>query len=188
MVTTVSESTRLWEKALLKINEKLDDKKTYDEFFADSYIYDINGDVITIVTRSKVAKVLLVGQYFNLITSVVNDLTNDTYKLNYLSPEDLSRVSITEKSSISVLVKEINRIIPSNMKPLSYSTVTNWLIKHGYLDVIVTEDGRKTKVPTDLGKSLGISTEQRFGSNGEYTAVIYNANAQRFILDNLLQV
>ena len=106
----------------------------------------------------------------------------------YLSPEDMSRVSITEKSSISVLVKDINSIIPSNMKPLSYSTVTNWLIKHGYLDVIVTEDGRKTKVPTDLGKSLGISTEQRFGSNGEYTAVIYNANAQRFILDNLLQV
>ena len=89
MVTTVSESTRLWEKALQKINEKLDDKKTYDEFFADSYIYDINGNVITIVTRSKVAKVLLVGQYFNLISSIVNDLTNDAYKLNFLSPEDL---------------------------------------------------------------------------------------------------
>ena len=111
MVTTVSESTRLWEKALQKINEKLDDKKTYDEFFADSYIYDINGDVITIVTRSKVAKVLLVGQYFNLITSVVNDLTNDTYKLNFLSPEDLE-LKKEEKKTVGV-TKSTRKEAPS---------------------------------------------------------------------------
>ena len=101
MVTTVSESTRLWEKALKKINEKLDDKKTFDEFFADSYIYDINGNVITVITRSKVAKVLLAGQYFNLVSSVVNDLTNDTYKLNFLSPEDLE-VKKSENKNVGI--------------------------------------------------------------------------------------
>ena len=105
----------------------------------------------------------------------------------YLSPEDLSRIYITEKSSISVFVKEINKVIPNDMKPLSYSAVTNLLVKHGYLDVILKDDGHRVKIPTDLGKSIGISSEQRIGSNGEYTAVMYNANAQRFILDNLFQ-
>lgn len=105
----------------------------------------------------------------------------------HLSPEDLSRIYITESCSISVFVKEINRVIPNDMKPLSYSSVTNWLLRIGYLDEIIKEDGHKTRIPTDLGKSIGISTEQRVGSNGEYTAVIYNANAQKFILENLFK-
>lgn len=104
----------------------------------------------------------------------------------FLTPEDLSRIYITEKSSISVFVKEINRVIPDNMKPLSYTSVTNWLVKTGYLVEILKEDGHKTKTPTEQGRSIGISSEQRVGSNGEYTAVLYNSNAQRYILDNLI--
>lgn len=105
----------------------------------------------------------------------------------YLSPEELSRICITEKSGITMFVKEINKTIPNYMKPLSVTTVTKLLLRLGYLEEIVGEDGRKAKIPTDLGKSIGISSEQRVGSNGEFTAVRYNANAQRFILDNLFQ-
>lgn len=105
----------------------------------------------------------------------------------FLTPEDLSRIYITEKSSISVFVKEINRVIPDNMKPLSYTSVTNWLVKTGYLVEILKEDGHKTKTPTEQGRSIGISSEQRVGSNGEYTVVLYNSIAQRYILDNLIK-
>ena len=105
----------------------------------------------------------------------------------FLTPEDLSRIYITEKSSISVFVKEINRVIPDNMKPLSYTSVTNWLVKTGYLVEILKEDGHKTKTPTEQGRSIGIYSEQRVGSNGEYTVVLYNSIAQRYILDNLIK-
>ena len=105
----------------------------------------------------------------------------------YLTPEELSQICITEKSGITMFVKEINKVIPNYMKHLTVTSVTKWLLKLGYLNEIEKEDGRKTKVPTDLGMSLGISTEQRVGSNGEYTSVVYNANAQRFILDNLFK-
>ena len=105
----------------------------------------------------------------------------------FLSPEDGARVYITEKSTISVFVKEINKVIPGNMKPLVASSVTNWLVRIGYLNEILKDDGHKTRIPSDLGKSIGITSEQKNGSNGEYTSIIYDANAQRFILDNLFK-
>ena len=105
----------------------------------------------------------------------------------YLSPEDLSRIYITESSTISVFVKEINKVLPDNMKPLSPSSVTKWLVRIGYLDEITKEDGHKTRIPSDLGKSIGITSEQKIGLNGEYFSVTYNANAQRFILENLFK-
>lgn len=105
----------------------------------------------------------------------------------YLAPEDLSKIKITERSTISVFVGEINKVIPDNMKPLPIPRVTNWLVKNGYLDEILKEDGHKTRVPSKLGTSIGITSEQKSGPNGEYISVVYDANAQRFILDNLFK-
>ena len=45
--------------------------------------------------------------------------------------------------------------------------------------------GNKNKRPTEAGWKLGISTQQRSGQNGDYTAVVYDQQAQQFILDNL---
>ena len=63
-----------------------------------------------------------------------------------------------------------------------------WLSSHGYLEEIVKEDGGKTKRPTEAGRAIGISTEMRDGSNGRFLFVVYNANAQRFILDNIYSI
>ena len=101
-----------------------------------------------------------------------------------LTPEALSKINITQKSTISVFVKEINKVIPENMKPLPIPAIPKWLVKIGYLEVVPKGDGHMMKLPTTLGKSIGISSELKSGPNGEYTAVIYDANAQRFILDN----
>lgn len=90
MVTSISETTRLWEKVLKKIDEKLNEKKTYDTFFADSYIYDISGNTITVVAKNVLAKTLLNGQYYKMVSGVLSDITEDTYKLVFLAPEDVS--------------------------------------------------------------------------------------------------
>ncbi len=103
-----------------------------------------------------------------------------------LSQEELSRVFISEKTTITVFVREINKVLPEDRKPLSVSTVTSWLVRSGYMDEVSKEDGRKARIPSDLGKSIGLSSELKSGPNGEYTSVTYDANAQRFILENLL--
>jgi hypothetical protein len=103
-----------------------------------------------------------------------------------LTQEELSKIYISERTTISVFVREINRVIPDDRKPLSVSTVTNWLVRSGYMDEVFNEEGRKTRIPSDLGKSIGLSSELRSGPNGEYTSVTYDAKAQGFILEKLL--
>ena len=104
-----------------------------------------------------------------------------------LTPEIVSKVYIAERTAISLFVKEINNVIPENMKPLSAVKVTQWLLSAGYLEEHSTSDGRRMKTPTELGTSIGISSELRDGTRGQYLAVLYDANAQRFILENLFK-
>ena len=68
---------------------------------------------------------------------------------------------------------------------LKLASVTTWLIEIGALEVITTADGKNTKLPTERGTELGILTEKRMGQRGEYTVVVYNIEAQRFIIDNI---
>lgn len=105
-----------------------------------------------------------------------------------ISTEDLNKVYISEKTGISNFVKEINKLIPDNMKPISYTKILAWLVSNGYMEEVIKEDGGKTKLPTEAGRAIGISTEMRDGSNGRFLFVVYNANAQRFILDNIYAI
>ena len=97
MVTSISESTRLWEKALKKIQEKIDDKKAFDTWFENSYIYDVKGNVISVVVANKVAKTLLSSRYADLIKSIVNDLTDDEYIIKVYVEEDLASRPVSTK-------------------------------------------------------------------------------------------
>ena len=102
-----------------------------------------------------------------------------------MDAESLSKVYIAEKTSISDFVSEINKVIPENMKGISNKTIITWLVDNGYLKIIVTDKGAKIKRPTEAGQSIGIFTEQKEGHNGPYVAVLYDANAQNFILNNI---
>lgn len=109
------------------------------------------------------------------------------YELEFqLSKEAAAKVCITEATGISMFVKEINKVIPENMKPLSTTQVTEWLVSVGYLEERQRNDGHKYKTPTELGTSIGITTVWKEGRQGGYLAVAYDTNAQNFILENLL--
>lgn len=45
--------------------------------------------------------------------------------------------------------------------------------------------GTPTRRPTALGRTIGLSSEERSGKRGTYTVTLYGPEAQRFILDNL---
>lgn len=102
-----------------------------------------------------------------------------------IDAESLSKVYIAEKTGMSSFVNEINKVIPENMKRASRNAILTWLVENGYLKIIVTDKGTKIKRPTEAGQSIGIVTEQMEGHNGTYVAVLYDANAQKFILDNI---
>lgn len=111
------------------------------------------------------------------------------YELEFqLTPEIVSKVYIAERTGIAMFVKEINKVIPENMQPLAASKVTQWLVLVGYLVEQQSSDGHKYKVPTELGTSIGMTSAWRDGSQGQYLAVSYDANAQHFILENLFKL
>ena len=86
-----------------------------------------------------------------------------------------------------MFVKEINKMIPENMKPLSASKVTQWLVSVGYLEEKERGDGHKYTAPTELGTSIGITSVWKDGTQGQYLAVSYDANAQLFLLESLFK-
>ena len=110
------------------------------------------------------------------------------YDLEFqLAPELAEKVNIAERTGIAMFVKEINKVIPENMKPLAAPKVTQWLVSAGYMEEVERSDGHKYKTPTELGASIGLSSAWREGTQGQYLAIFYDAQAQRFILDNLFK-
>jgi hypothetical protein len=71
------------------------------------------------------------------------------------------------------------------MTKLKHTSITSFLIESGFLAQTEAGDGHHAKLPTEQGKSIGISTEERVGQNGTYRVTVYNTDAQQFILDNI---
>ena len=89
-----------------------------------------------------------------------------------------------------MLISEICRILNEMADPFVYrqlrtTTITNWLLHAGFLEVSAREGGTPTRRPTALGRTIGMSAEERSGKRGTYTVTLYGPEAQRFILDNL---
>lgn len=71
------------------------------------------------------------------------------------------------------------------MRKVSYRTITAWLVKVGLMEEEEISAGKCRKVPTASGIAMGITTEIRTGVRGEYPCVVYDENAQKFVIDNL---
>ena len=97
-----------------------------------------------------------------------------------------------EISTSPVMIKnftdKINASIDENaMQKLKVTALTIWLVDNGFLTEEII-NGKKHKKPTDKGTKLGISSEQRSEQYGGYTAVFYNEDAQRHIINNLDEI
>ena len=104
-----------------------------------------------------------------------------------ITEEQRKRFEFSETPiSVSEIARRFNAAVNTEgAVQMRYSGITFWLIKSGLLSVDRREDGREVKLPTAAGMELGISQEVRSGANGSYTVVVYNENAQRYIVDNI---
>ena len=71
------------------------------------------------------------------------------------------------------------------MQKIKRHTIIDWLIVKNYLYIFEAANGRTYKKPTPKGMELGIEEEMRTNANGNYWVVIYNRNAQQFIVENV---
>lgn len=104
-----------------------------------------------------------------------------------ITEEQISKIELSSTSiNISEICRRINAVTEENMKPIQSRRITDWLISKGIMQVKILNDGHKKKIPTKIGESMGLTVEQRNGQYGIYETVVYNREAQEFVVDNLL--
>ena len=75
---------RIWQKTLKLINERLQETEIFDYFFADTYIYEIVGDLVTVVTKDKTSQRLLSFNYIDLIKEAFNEVTDNNCEFKFV--------------------------------------------------------------------------------------------------------
>jgi len=105
-------------------------------------------------------------------------------KAREITPELLAQYTIIDKGiSLSTFLQAINAINPY-MKKISFGAVSDMLYKKGILVDSPYKD-RKGRIASDDAAQHGIYNEIRWSPRGEYSAVLYNALGQQYLLDNL---
>lgn len=104
-----------------------------------------------------------------------------------ITPEQLAHVQVSPYPiRITEFTDALLQAVDANtMKKPSAVKINNWLELHGFLVKEPAPNGKSRRVPTVAGQNLGMRTQLRQSRDGEYLAVYYDANAQRFLLDNL---
>lgn len=93
-------------------------------------------------------------------------------------------------SDVPLTVSEITNCLNSLAdlelcKKMNVAHITSWLVDAGMLEIAMRFDGKNVKLPSPAGSEIGIFTEERTGQHGAYSVVLYDKNAQQFIIDNL---
>lgn len=107
-----------------------------------------------------------------------------------ITPEQLRRVQLTSypiriTEFTDALLQAVGSVTMKKPNPVK---ITGWLTEKGYLAKELGPDGKNRRVPTPAGRNLGLTTQLRQSAEGDYLAVYYDANAQRFLLDNLYAI
>lgn len=108
----------------------------------------------------------------------------------YITQEEISRLQPSQEAlRITQFADRItDGVHDPARKRLKATTITNWLIEKGFLEKRVDEAGKSKRLPTAAGEQLGLSAREMQGKAGPFQAVYYGANAQRFILDHLMDI
>ena len=103
-----------------------------------------------------------------------------------ITDEQLGRFEFSDNPiSISEIAKRINRLTANaDVKNITYNNIADWLVSVGVLEVQEINQSKR-RVASASGARLGITMEKRIGSDGEYMAVMYDKQAQQFIIDNM---
>lgn len=101
----------------------------------------------------------------------------------------LDKYDNTQPMSITAFIKEVEKLIPENMKVVNYKTIVQWLVQEEMLiESAPDSNGRTFKMATEKGATVGIYCEQRERNGRVYNVTLYNRDAQIFILEHLEEI
>ena len=102
-----------------------------------------------------------------------------------LSEEQRAAFPFSEKPiSGSEFVRRVNNLITDpEMRRLSYTVFSTWLVDRGLLQWDYASDGLWVKRPTEAGRHSDIHVDARLGAGRVYHATLYGLRVQRFMID-----
>ena len=107
-----------------------------------------------------------------------------------LTPEQIGRFQFFESPiHVTAIAERLNFLREDeHMRRLKHRSITDFLEREGFLTSYTDTAGAHKRKPTDQGLALGISVEMRDGYKGPYTVILYDQNAQQYILDHLDEI
>ena len=107
-----------------------------------------------------------------------------------ITPEQQASVQVSDYPvRVTEFTDALYRAVNNpEMKKLSTTKITEWLIFRGLMRKELGTDGKTHRVPTARGLQMGMSTRVRQSRDGEYQAVYYDRNMQIFLLDHLVEI
>ena len=114
--------------------------------------------------------------------------------VNGIDPKTNEVISNFPPSEIPIPITEFTRrvndlILPeAPIKKLCYKRIIQFLIHLGLLTESSDKKGKIVRYPTAAGETLGIKVENRKGIRGPYMVILYNRNAQQFLIDNMTAI
>ena len=88
----------------------------------------------------------------------------------------------------SEIVRRVNALVEEpERRKLQAKDITNWLVSVRLLEAVKMND-RVLKLPTEEGMALGMLRQYRENENGDYYLVLYERQAQAYIIENMQQI
>ena len=111
-------------------------------------------------------------------------------KTNNYPYELFKQFKYESDKTINNFLKQLNEPLQDeNYKKISNRLITNWLKQEGYLkDEKIGEFEISATLVTEKGKTIGLRNEKRTFDGRDYIAVVYNQQAQEFIVANLEKI
>ena len=174
------------------------EKIAYAKSFIDKLAQGINPLDGTAVPEGDIINNARLTRCFFYVSDVLRQVIENggisrDGKLTFnITAEQLSRYYFSPfPVSVSEISKQLTALVDNPaMKSLSAIQMNNWLEAQGYLAQATDPFNNKPRrFPTPSGEALGISLVTKQDKDGRnYNSVVYNENAQRFILSNLDEI
>ena len=107
MISTLTEITKLWNKTLNRIEQKLDGDPIFDYFFANSYVYEKSGNTLIVVVNGLVAKTELGTKHKKLVLDTLKEFSDEDFDIEVITQSELDARRRNSKSE-DVVIKPQN--------------------------------------------------------------------------------
>lgn len=168
--------------------DKLQQAKMFMDYLANGIDPVSNTDANTETLRNE--QIIACFRYISdILAKDIYQAETDIKKNDafYITEEQLAELNVySYNCKVSELANEINRVTVANRtKKLPATWINDWLEAEGYL----CQSDLKSRIATEKGKQLGITTEYRRKDDGtEYYINLYTAQAQGFVFMHLNKI